>query len=205
MRVTEIAPGLWRWTGLHPEWKPSDAGPDGWSQEVGCVYYETADAVVLIDPLVPPEDADRFWEALDRDVARVGLPVAVALTVEWHVRSTEAILERYGGTRAASAGVEEIVVVGTGGESERLFWLPEQRALVTGDVLLGAEGGVRICPDSWLPEELRGERIRQELQPLLELDVERVLVSHGEPVLTNGLEALRQALAQPQSSSATAE
>src|SRR5205085_1253679 len=36
VRVQEVAPGLWRWTALHPEWKPEE----GWDQEVGCVYYE---------------------------------------------------------------------------------------------------------------------------------------------------------------------
>jgi len=42
MEVLEVAAGLWRWTGWHAEWK----------HDVGCVYYETADAVVLIDALV---------------------------------------------------------------------------------------------------------------------------------------------------------
>ena len=45
MDVLEIAPGLWRWTGYHEEWK----------QNVGCVYCETQDGVVLVDPLVPPK------------------------------------------------------------------------------------------------------------------------------------------------------
>jgi glyoxylase-like metal-dependent hydrolase (beta-lactamase superfamily II) len=215
MRVTEIAGGerelsgegrLWHWTGLYPDWKPEDGGPDGWPQEVGCVYYEAPDAVVLIDPLVPPEDADRFWAALDGDVERVGRPVVVLLTVDWHSRSAAEILERYGGTRDRPAAVEEISVIGTGGETERLFWLAEHGALVTGDVILGADdGGVRICPDSWLPEELRGEAIRRELMPLLELPVERVLPAHGEPVLEGAREALARALGHEQSSSATAE
>ncbi len=44
MQVQQITPGLWRWTAWHPEWK----------EDVGCVYYEGHDAIVLIDPLVPP-------------------------------------------------------------------------------------------------------------------------------------------------------
>ncbi len=71
MRVREIEAGLWYWTGRHPVWTPADGGPDGWEQEVGCVYYEGPDAVVLFDPLVPMEDPVRFYEALDRDVERV--------------------------------------------------------------------------------------------------------------------------------------
>jgi hypothetical protein len=37
-------------------------------------------------------------------------------------------------------------------------------------------------------------QLRTALQPLLELPVEMVLVSHGEPVLSGGREALVQAL-----------
>jgi glyoxylase-like metal-dependent hydrolase (beta-lactamase superfamily II) len=200
MRVTEIAPGLWRWTGLHPDWTPQDA----WAQEVGCGYYEAPGAVVLIDPLVPPEDKEPFWAALDRDIARVGLPVSVLLTVDWHARSSDEILARYGGVREAPAGVEQIDIRGVGGESERLFWLPAHRALVIGDVIHGADGGVRLCPDSWLPDDLRGEPIRHALRPLLELPIERVLPAHGEPVLAGGREALARALGHAQSSAATA-
>jgi glyoxylase-like metal-dependent hydrolase (beta-lactamase superfamily II) len=94
--VQELRPRLWRWTGLHPDWTPDEGGPEGWEPEVGCVYYEAPDTVVLIDPLVPPEDEERFWAALDRDVERAGVPVHVLLTVFWHSRSSRAIADRYG-------------------------------------------------------------------------------------------------------------
>jgi hypothetical protein len=72
------------------------------------------------------------------------------------------------------------------------------RTLVPGDRLLGDEaGGVRVCPDSWLgylKPGLTGAELRVTLQPLLDLPVERVLTSHGEPVLTGGREALARAL-----------
>ena len=37
--------------------------------------------------------------------------------------------------------------------------------------------------------------LRELLRPLLELPIERVLVSHGEPVLSGGRDALAEALA----------
>ncbi len=74
MEVTRLADGLWRWTALHPDWKPGDGGPDGWEQEVSCVYLEAPDHVVLVDPLVPGDERDRFFEALDRDVERARRP-----------------------------------------------------------------------------------------------------------------------------------
>jgi hypothetical protein len=39
------------------------------------------------------------------------------------------------------------------------------------------------------------DELRASLRPLLELSVERVLVSHGEPVLRNGKRALADLLA----------
>ena len=84
MDVLEIAPGLWRWTGRHEEWE----------EDVGSVYFETEDGVVLIDPIVPPEDSDRFLETLDREVT--GTQVHVLVTVFWHTRDAAAMVERYG-------------------------------------------------------------------------------------------------------------
>ena len=206
MQVEELTAGLWRWTGHHPEWK----------REVGCVYYAAADAVCLVDPLVPPEEPGRFWAALDRDVERLRLPVHVLVTIYWHARSAREIVDRYGARlwvhAPARAPVERRTAVAAAlfrpGEplpggvqafqargSEVVFWIPEQRALVTGDVILGAEGGgLRLCPESWSPQGGGHAQVRENLRPLLELPVERVLVSHGEPVLASAREALAQAL-----------
>ena len=76
MRIDE---GLWRWATRYGEW----------GDDVGCLYVETEDSVVLVDPLVPEEadEEERFWRALDRDVGRSGAPVHVLVTVFWHTRS----------------------------------------------------------------------------------------------------------------------
>ena len=194
MEVQAIREGLWRWTAPHPDWKP-DAD---WPQDVGCVYYEAPEAVVLIDPLVPAGDEDRFWRALDRDVERVGRPVAVLQTTRWHERSVDEVVGRYeatawrretGGT--VPKGVEPIAVDPA---EETLFWLPEHRALVSGDVLEAADGDLRVCPISWLPKGETAERLATSLAPLRERPVELVLVSHGPPILESGREALARAL-----------
>ena len=214
-----IAEGLWRWTTRHPDWTPEEGADDGWQPDVGCVYYEAADAVVLIDPLAPtePEEREQFWRALDRDVMGARKPVAVLRTVFWHERSAGEVAARYDGATvwAHSPALERLEVSVTnpfeledvlpGGveaiaahrRDEVAYWIPEHRALVTGDVLLGAEEGrVRVCPDSWLPKGVGGEEFRAALRELLlPLPVDRVLVSHGEPILERGSEALARALA----------
>jgi glyoxylase-like metal-dependent hydrolase (beta-lactamase superfamily II) len=218
MEVMEIAPGLWRWTTRHPEWTPDEGGDDGWDPEVGCVYYEAADAVVLVDPLVPADVAERerFWRSLDRDVAALDRPIAILLTVFWHERSAAELALRYPRTSvwAHTPAIERLEVRVTNPfavgdplpaglqafdakrRDEVVYWMPEHSTLVAGDVLLGDHyRGVRVCPDSWLPDGVTSNEFRASLRPLLELPVERVLVSHGEPVLENGRDALDHALA----------
>jgi glyoxylase-like metal-dependent hydrolase (beta-lactamase superfamily II) len=215
--VREIAPGLWRWTGYHEEWE----------EDVGSVYCETEDGVVLIDPLVPPEASDEFWRALDPDVERAGGGVHVLVTVFWHTRQTAAMVERYSahvwapsrGRRAIERRAGTVTdtfrpgdtlpggvqAFGTARAAEVVYWIPQHRTLVPGDVLLGqgakgggtrdaGPGGLRMCPESWLPEKVTHAALADSLRPLLDLPVERVLVSHGEPVLEDAGSALAAAL-----------
>lgn len=220
MTVEEIRPGLWRWTCRHPDWTPDEGGPDGWDAEVGCVYHETPDAVVLIDPLVPADgtDRERFLRALDRDVERLGLPVAVLLTTHWHERSAGELRDRYASgpgatiwaarTFTADLTMDDvtpfdagdplpggIAAVPTSRPGQVVYWLPAVGAAVPGDLLLGAgEGGLRVCPDAWLADADAPREVRQALRALLDLPIEMVLVSHGAPVLTGARGALTGAL-----------
>jgi len=189
--VQQLRDGLWRWTARHPEWEAGaePESPADWPPDVGCVAYGAQDAVVLIDPLVVGS-----WEPLDELVA--GRPVAVLTTIGWHRRSSADAIERYRATTELPPGVERIALPEAG---ETIFWLPAVRALVPGDRLLGSRGGgLRLCPESWLRYLQSGidlDRLRMLLRPLLDLPVELVLVSHGEPVLADGREALARALA----------
>ena len=64
-----------------------------------------------------------------------------------------------------------------------------------GDVILGdGKGGLRLCPQSWLPAGIDHRRLREALKPLLDLPVERVLGSHGEPVVDDAHARLAEAL-----------
>ena len=57
MQVEQLAPGLWQWTSRHPDWTPEQGGPEGWDPDVGSVYAEAYGDVLLIDPLVPADEA----------------------------------------------------------------------------------------------------------------------------------------------------
>jgi hypothetical protein len=198
--VSEIVPGLLRWTAPHPDWRPgaTPGGADDWEQMVGCVLYELPGTVALIDPLLPSSGRERFLEWLD---TRIGeRAVSILTTIRWHRRDRAELAARYRSSttrawNAVPAGIEPRPLRGAG---ETLFWLPGVAALVCGDAVLGAAGGEpRLCAETWL-EDVRVDRagLAGLLSGLLELPIERVLVSHGEPALRDGGAALARAIAE---------
>ena len=168
MKPTEIRPGLYRWTAPHPDYEPDPepGSPADWPEQVGCVAYEAPDALVLIDPLVP----DQLWPALDG--LAEGRPVVVLTTINFHRRSRQAVVERYGaGTSPAKKnlprGIEAISIPRAG---ETMFWILEHAALVPGDRILGGDGGLRLCPESWLgylPSGITRDELREAVRPCL--------------------------------------
>jgi hypothetical protein len=200
--IVELAPGLHRWTARHPDADPNPkpGSPADWGPAVGCVAYEAADALLLVDPLVPDDRADLLG-ILDALVRRHGRRVTILTTLQFHRRSREELAARYDASTSRArenlpAGVETVQIKGAG---ETMVWLPERRTLVPGDRLLGDDaGGLRLCPEGWLrylPSGMRHPELREALRPLLDLPVEMVLVSHGEPVLSGGRDAIARALA----------
>jgi hypothetical protein len=118
MQVAKLADGLWRWTG-----RAGDA-------ELACLYVESPRAVTLVDPILPPEDRERFLHALDRDVERHGGRVEIVCTRELDVSELQ---ERYAASVHA-ASTEDVVVLGAG-----LAWIPAHETL-----FVGAAAGARI-------------------------------------------------------------
>jgi hypothetical protein len=200
--LIELRPGLFRWTAIHPEADPAaePGSPADWGPYVGSVAFAASDALVLVDPLVPA-DRPKLQAELDKLVGSHGQRVAILTTLGFHRRSRDELAERYGASTSRArktlpAGIETIPIHGAG---ETMVWLPEHSALVPGDRLLGDdEGGLRLCHESWLrylPSGMGTAELRGALRPLLDLPVELVLVSHGEPVLKDGRAAIERALA----------
>ncbi len=131
------------------------------------------------------------------------MPVRVLLTVHWHERSVAAVLDRYDATLwrpeekgELPAGVRAEIVKGADWV-EAMFFLEPHRALVTGDLLIGKDGGIEL-PIEWFPKAEQ-EWAERELKPELRqrlgaLPIELVVVSHGEPVLGDGAAAVDAAL-----------
>ena len=213
--VHEIIPGVWQWRTVHPEWLPDE----GWDPVVASHATVTGGRLVLIDPMLPIGD-DPVWDWIAAAAAgRNGVPV-VLVTSRWHGRSARDVRERFGAvvwaadpSADALAGVDVVggldaplpvpaitaIPAGDPSRPEVLLHLTERRALVAGDVLHGdGEGGLSHAPSGWTGHDPLSRTWlsegRRSLRPLASLDIEHVLVSHGEPVLHSGRDALRRLL-----------
>jgi glyoxylase-like metal-dependent hydrolase (beta-lactamase superfamily II) len=213
--VRELAPDLVLWSARHPEWHPGEFGA-----EVNSYAYRAGDEAVLIDPLVLEGD-DATAAALDDFVS--GRRASIIITITYHVRSAEALSRRYGATihghRAVAKRLGDGVPfepfepgdelpggalpqrIGNPRRYETPLLVPSQSALVFGDAVVTAPGGeLRVWEQVTSTPNRRDwyeQKFLPTLRPLLDLDFERVLTTHGEPIITNGREALRAALAEP--------
>ena len=180
------------WTAPHPDWEPGE----DWPEDVPVVRYETRDEVVLIDPFLPT----------DGGFDPHGKPVRVLLTQGAHYRGTAEVVARYGAsvwappnarwrkipnpatTDALPAGVEAIELDGE--PQQVVFLIREHATLVTGDVLSGTGGVLHVLVDEADPD-----RLLPALAALGELPIERVIIPHGDPILTDGAARIRSAVA----------
>ena len=125
MQVDKLANGLWTWT-----------ASVGGEADAVCLYLESGASVVLVDPLVPPEDQERFLHALDKDVARLGGKVHIALTDRSKRAHTEELVRRYGANVWAPGDTTQappgLLALGVRNEDVVAFWILAHAALFTG-------------------------------------------------------------------------
>ena len=212
--MQKLTQGLWRWTARHPEWHPGEFGA-----EVACFAAQAGDTTLLIDPLIPP-DPGPVLETID---ASLNGRLAILITIPYHVRSSEDLWLRYRkdaeatihGHRACTkrlkddSGFREIepgtqlpggVTAHTIGKPRRYetpLHLPSHDALVFGDAVAETEGRLVVWSGDKVEakvERFYSERFNPTLEPLLELQFDAVLPTHGQPLMTNGKRALKRAL-----------
>jgi hypothetical protein len=171
--VHEVADGLWTWTGEHPDWN----NDPHWGPEVRSYALRTDNGLALIDPIAPPDEVTREDN------------VEVVLTADWHSRDAEKLgLPVRGGELPPGMNAQPAFFPG-----ERTLWLPAHNALVAGDCLPG--GGA--IPDAWLESEwakATREEYNLKLRPLLDLPIELLLPTHGDPVVEDAHARLAKAL-----------
>jgi hypothetical protein len=181
------------WFAPHPDWEPGE----DWEEEVPVVRYETDSEVVLIDPFLPPDGS------FDPN----GKPVHVLLTQPAHYRGTTDFVAGQDAsvwvppravwrkrpnpatTDELPPGVEAIELDGE--PQQVVFFFAEHATLVSGDVLSGTGGRLHVFVDEADPE-----RLLPSLDALADLPIERVIIPHGDAILSDGAARIRNAVAE---------
>jgi hypothetical protein len=214
MPPEQLADGLWRWTARHPEWHPGEFG-----SEVACFAIQAGDDTVLIDPLLPSEPED-VLQLIDEQLDG---RLSMLITIPYHVRSSEEIRKHFrkraeitiwghpacrkrlsdqAGFRECAPGDElpagvSAYSIGKPRRHEMPLLIPTHKALAFGDAVVEVDGELRVWSDRSVDDGVGAfyrERFNPTLEPLLELDFDRVLVTHGRPVMSDGPAALERAL-----------
>jgi len=196
--VEELAPGLWHWTALR----------ESIGSEVSS-YYLAAERV-LIDPMIPPEGIGWFDDRRPEDLL---------LTNRHHDRDAWKLRDAFGCTvHCVRNGVHELEGRGPvepfefgdelpGGvvayevdaicPDECALHIPAHRALAVADgvVRWPADGPLRFVPDELMdqPERTKAE-LREAYRRLLDLDFDRLLLAHGNPVVHGAKDELNMFL-----------
>jgi glyoxylase-like metal-dependent hydrolase (beta-lactamase superfamily II) len=195
-RMQEIDEGLWHWTASHPRinWEVSS--------------YYLSDERVLIDPVLPAAGLEWF-RGID------SLPAHVLLSCRHHDRASWQFVEAFGTeVHCVDTGVHELQGRGPvtpfafgdelpGGviahevdsisPDETALYIPAHRALVCADGVMRSdqESALQFVPDGLMddPEQTKAG-LRVAFTKLLELDFDRLLLAHGQPIIVGGKQAL---------------
>lgn len=192
--MKEITPGIFHWTALHPRIK------------IEVSSYYLPEERVLIDPMKPSEGLGWFGE---REA-----PTEILLTNRHHWRQSGAFVDAFGCTvRCNRAGLHEFThgervepfeagdelpggivahEVGAICPDESALFIPRWRALACADGLVRMNGDPGFVPDNLMGDD--AEEVKRGLRAaygrLAELDVDHLLLAHGDPVVGGGRETL---------------
>jgi hypothetical protein len=209
--VREVAPGIWHWQALHPQWEEGEP----WDPNVSSYAIDDGERLLIFDPISPSQEL--FDLATARDTM-------IVLTAPWHERDLRALVERLGvpvyAPRPDSAqdlmDKFGISAERAGDGSPDLVWLRAEAAdrwrpyTADGPLPAGIEGFEGREPNDvvlwveshravvagdtvadfgeglevsarWLREGVTRESRVERLRPLLEKPVEHVLATHGGP------------------------
>jgi hypothetical protein len=198
--MREILPGLHHWTAFHR----------GIGSDVSSYYV--AGSRALIDPMLPADGLESF---------RDNQPLVILLTNRHHYRKSDAFVDAYGcPVLCHESGLHEFeggpVVKGFsfGDELAEGIVALEMDAICPDDSVLridvgkGAlafadglvhwgEGRIGFVPDGFMDDPEAVKRgLRASLRRLAEEDFDALLFAHGEPIVSDGKEVLRDFIAE---------
>jgi glyoxylase-like metal-dependent hydrolase (beta-lactamase superfamily II) len=199
--MKEIVPGVFHWTAMHPRT----------GMEVSSYYV--ADSGTVLDPMVPPDNG-LDWFADERPVQSLALTnrhhdrqaadycaafdVAPVLVPERGLHEFESKDLEVRGYVPGEEIVPGIVAheVGAISPDDMALEIRSAGALALADGLVRFDNAVRFVPDNLMdnpPETKRG--LVASFEGLLDVDFDTLLFAHGEPIVGDGKQVLRDFLA----------
>ena len=189
--MNEIAAGIYHWAARHPH------------TGIGASSYWVPQVRVLIDPIAVPEQVDAVEDIL--------------LSNRHHLRDSLAVRERFGATvHAPRAGMHEFdeddpiepydfgdelagggaiaYEVGSICPDEAALYLPSVKALSVADGVQHYDAELGFFSDDLMDEpEKTKEGLKRAYRRLTEeLDFAHLLPAHGDPIVGEGRERLRE-------------
>ena len=216
--MRELCEGLWHWEAPHPEWRSTEPWSENVSSYAiddgeQLLLFDTLGAPSELEALAAERDTAIVltapWHERDAQqlVERFDVPVFTPLP-----DSAQYLIDTYGITaEQAGDGSPDLVwllreqkgearpyspgdrlpfgadVFRGHKPNDTVLWVESQRAVISGDTLVDFGQGLEIN-ERWLRPVVTREEIAAGLRPLLELPVEHVLVTHGEPTDRAALE-----------------
>ena len=198
--MNEILPGIFHWTAQHPK-----IGFDVSS-------YFVAESGTVLDPMVPPEglewfDGERAAHALaltnrhhDREAAAYCAELALGpvLAPESGLYELEGRDFEVRGYTPGEELIPGIVAheVGAICPDDMALEIRSAGALAMADGLVHFQDGVRFVRDDYMDDPAATKRgLAAALERLLDVDFDTLLFAHGQPMVGNGKQALRDFLA----------
>jgi hypothetical protein len=218
----ELAHGIYVWTTRHPEWRtaaeevvsyvlvgegvvamvdpllPAEDDPE--RPETLDVLDDVVEhggrlEICITIPYHTRSAEDLFVRYHERVPTRVWGHAAVRKRLHGDTPLTELPKARVGESAEFADGFVQAWAIGNPRRYETPFYFPSHRALAFGDAIVALENGeLRVWDQSGGSPDWYERRLLPTLRPLAEIDVERVLVTHGRPLLNGGRRGLKAAL-----------
>ena len=214
--MRELQTGLWHWKAPHPEWSSDNVWPqevssyasdDGTRLLLFDPLAVPEDLLALAAEREPVVVLTVPWHERDTQALaeRFGAPVFTP-----RPDSAQDLIDKFGITaEQAGDGSSDLRWLRTGGgdahwygpgdrlpfgaqafagreRNDLVLWIESRRAVIAGDTL--ADFGEGLGLNEWLRGDAKRDQIVAGLRPLLDLPVELVLPTHGEPVDRAALE-----------------
>jgi len=223
--MEQIAPQIYRWTAPHPEWRSSVeevvsyalvAGealafvdpllpPEGDARrapllaDIDEMIGEARRHELLVTIPYHTRSVETFYERYSRTVPTLIWGHAGVKKRLTRLAPFEVIPQSAAGEAAEIAdGAALAYTIGKPRRSEYPLYFPGLRAVVFGDAVVGAQGGLRFWNQgSSTGAEWYRDVFAATLRPLAAQDIEYALTTHGPAVLADGRRALEECLAAP--------